>query len=258
MLHWLRQSLQLSASVLVVLFSFLFIPLTESLHDLLPDDPVIRVVRTPNPDRCRVPRFTDAGLESALAKGVRGPSKRGAQDQMRLWYHKERARKMPGMADPAPQAEVWGAVRTTMESDWPASKRYPVGSGFGYRVHPTLGVRRFHNGVDIGLPAGSEIRASLPGRVSCACQDAVSGRYVVVDHGDALASVYCHASELLVQTGDEVEQGQLVALAGSTGRSTGPHLHYGMRIGRTWLDPVLVYRLQAAARYAEPAAVAVE
>jgi len=71
-------------------------------------------------------------------------------------------------------------------------------------------------------------------------------------HGDALSSVYCHASQLLVEDGDSVERDELVVLSGSTGRSTGPHLHFGLRIGRTWIDPLMVYRLQASARFGEP------
>ena len=251
MLSWLRPTFQLASSMLLVLASFLFIPLTGMLHQLLPDDPEVRLVRAAQPDRCRVPRFTDASLEAALEQGLRGPQRRGAQDQVRLWYHKERARRVPGVADPAPQAEVWGAVRRVMESEWPVSPRWPLTSSFGDRTHPTLGGRRFHAGVDVGVPTGTGIRAVLPGRVGCACEDRVSGRHVVLEHGDALASVYCHASQLLVEEGEEVEQGQLVALSGSTGRSTGPHLHFGLRIGRTWLDPVLVYRLRAAASSAE-------
>lgn len=252
MLSWLRPFVHLSASMLLVLASFLFIPLTGMMQELLPEDPEVRVVRIPRPDRCRLPRFTDTSLEAALELGVRGPDRRGAQDQVRLWYHKERARKLPGVVDPAPQVEVWGAVRRVMESEWPVSPRWPVTSTFGDRTHPTLGGRRFHAGVDVGVPSGTGIRASLPGRVSCACQDRVSGRYVVLDHGDSLASVYCHASQLLVEDGEQVEAGQLVALSGSTGRSTGPHLHYGLRIGGTWVDPVLVYRLRAAVRFAGP------
>ncbi len=248
MLSHLRPVLDLAASTLLVLLSFLFIPLSTALQDLLPDDPVISVRLSPRPDRCRVPRFDDERLEAALAAGVRGPSRRGAQDQIRLWYHKERARRVPGLADPAPQAQVRSAVGKAMDSDWPVSPRWPLTSGFGDRQHPTLGVRRFHAGVDVGVPTGTGIRAVLPGTVRCACEDRVSGRHVVLDHGDALASVYCHASSLLVEDGEEVEQGQLVALSGSSGRSTGPHLHFGLRVGETWLDPVLVYNLRAAAR----------
>lgn len=251
MLSCLRPALDLAASTLLVLLSFMFIPLTGMMHDLLPEDPEVRVRRIPQHDRCRVPRFSDASLEAGLAAGVRGPQRRGTQDQVRLWFHKERARRVPGVADPAPQAEVWGAVRKAMDSDWPVSPRWPLTSAFGDRDHPTLGGRRFHAGVDIGVPTGTGIRAVAPGTVRCACEDRVSGRHVVLDHGDALASVYCHASTLLVEDGEEVEQGQLVALSGSTGRSTGPHLHFGLRVGATWLDPVLVYNLQAAARHAE-------
>jgi hypothetical protein len=249
-LLWLRHTAHLFLSLLLAVASFLVIPLTEQVHDLLPDDPEIRVVRVPDPRRHRVPRFSDEGLERALGGGVRGKHASPTRDQIRIWYHKERARRLPHLEDPAPRAEVWPAVDRVMDMGWPAPERYPVGSGFGYRVHPILGKRSFHTGSDIGMPTGTEIYAVLPGRVSCACQDAVSGKYVVLDHGDALASVYCHASELLVETGDQVEEGQAIALVGSTGRSTGPHLHFGLRIAGTWLDPVMVHRLQGAARFA--------
>jgi murein DD-endopeptidase MepM/ murein hydrolase activator NlpD len=243
----LRSAVQLFASLLIPLLCFMVIPLGGLAHDLLPDDSVRRVRLRPTA-RCTVPRFDDAGLEAALAAGLRGPQRRAAQDQLRLWYHKERARRVPGLTDPAPGVEPWAAVGKAMDSAWPVSPRWPLTSGFGERTHPTLGRRHFHNGVDIGLPSGAPVRASLPGRVSCACEDRVSGRYVVLDHGDALVSVYCHASQLLVEDGQEVEQGELLALSGSTGRSTGPHLHYGVRLGGTWVDPVLLYNLEAAAR----------
>jgi murein DD-endopeptidase MepM/ murein hydrolase activator NlpD len=248
-LSQLRSTLDMAASVLLVLVSFLFIPMTSLVHDLLPGDPVVRLVRSAPTPRCKVPRFTDASLEHALSIGVRGPHKRGAQDQLRLWYHKDRAGRVPGAVDPAPQAEVWGAVRSVMQSRWPVSPRWPLTSAFGERSHPTLGGRRFHSGVDIGVPRGTAVRAALPGVVSRASEDRVNGRHVVLDHGDALASVYCHAERLLVEDGERVEAGQPLALSGSTGRSTGPHLHYGLRIGGTWLDPVLVYQLQAVSRY---------
>jgi hypothetical protein len=255
-LLWLRHTVHLSLSLLLAVASFLVIPLTEQLHWLLPDDPEIRVVRVPDPRRHRVPRFDDEGLERALDAGLRGSHASSTRDQLRLWYHKERARRLPHQQDPAPRAEPWPAVDRLMAMGWPVPERYPVGSGFGFRVHPILGMRSFHTGSDIGMPVGTEIYAVLPGRVGCACQDPVSGRYVVLEHGDALASVYCHASELLVRTGERVEAGQAIALVGSTGRSTGPHLHFGLRIAGTWIDPVLVHRLQGAARFApaEPSA----
>ncbi len=252
MLHSLRSFVQMITSVSMVLGAFVFIPVTSLVHDLLPDDPEVRVVRVPSPQRCRVPRFTDASLEAALASGVRGRRSRAVQDQIRLWYHQERARVVPGQGPSLPDAEVWGAVDSVMSSGWPVSPRHPLTSGFGDRTHPVLGTRRFHAGVDIGVRSGTGVRAVLPGRVARASEDSVNGRYVELDHGDALSSVYCHASQLLVEDGDSVERDELVVLSGSTGRSTGPHLHFGLRIGRTWIDPLMVYRLQASARFGEP------
>ncbi len=239
------------ASVTMVLGAFVCIPFSSMVHDLLPDDPEVRVVRIPVARRCQVPRFTDHSLEAALASGVRGRRARAVQDQIRLWYHQERAQRLPGQGPALPDAEVWDSVRSVMSSGWPVSPRHPLTSNFGERTHPISGRRHFHAGVDIGIPSGTGIGAVLPGRVAAAAEDGVNGRYVELDHGEALSSVYCHASQLLVEHGELVDEDELVALSGSTGRSTGPHLHFGLRIGRTWIDPVLVYRLQGAARYGD-------
>jgi len=248
----LRHLLQLAAAVSATLACFLFIPATSLLHGALPQDPELRQTRVAGKARCRVPRFTDESLEQALVVGVAGRREGAVRDQLRLWRHQQDPLLDP--ADPIVDIRPWAAVDKAMDSRWPVSPRWPITSTFGDRVHSVLAGRRFHSGVDIGVPQGTVIHASLRGTVDGAREDRINGRYVVLDHGDTLASVYCHASVLLVEDGQQVERGEAVALSGSTGRSTGPHLHYGLRIGRTWLDPVLVYRLQAAVRREEPGA----
>jgi murein DD-endopeptidase MepM/ murein hydrolase activator NlpD len=102
--------------------------------------------------------------------------------------------------------------------------------------------RSNHSGVDIAVAANTEIRAAGAGRVRAAGSDDVYGLYVIIDHGDGLESVYGHASRLLVTAGDQVERGKVIALSGSTGRSTAPHLHFEVRRDGKPVDPLLFVR----------------
>ncbi|MCG9884430.1 MAG: peptidoglycan DD-metalloendopeptidase family protein [Cyanobacteria bacterium] len=113
----------------------------------------------------------------------------------------------------------------------------PLTSGFGWRVHPILGRGRFHNGLDFGAPHGSTIRAAHGGRVIVAGWFGGYGKTVVIDRGDGLSTLYGHASEIWVNDGDVVEAGQAIAAVGSTGLSTGPHLHFEVRRDGQPVDP---------------------
>jgi murein DD-endopeptidase MepM/ murein hydrolase activator NlpD len=92
--------------------------------------------------------------------------------------------------------------------------------------------------LDIALPPNTEIRAAGAGRVSAAGEDAAYGRYVVLDHGAGLQTLYGHAARLYVKRGEEVRAGQVIALSGSTGRSTAPHLHFEVRRAGRPVDPL--------------------
>ena len=101
-----------------------------------------------------------------------------------------------------------------------------VSSRYGYRIHPISGDRRFHAGIDIALPTGTEIRAGFDGVVMTAHYDRNGyGNFVVIDNGDGIRALYAHADRLLVRSGDRVERGEVIATVGTTGASTGPHLH---------------------------------
>ena len=99
-----------------------------------------------------------------------------------------------------------------------------------------------HPGLDIAVPADSYIRAAGAGTVSDAGVDEIYGQYILIDHGDGLASMYGHASRLFVEPGDPVEQNQVIALSGSTGRSTAPHLHFEIRRNGEPVDPLAYVR----------------
>lgn len=125
---------------------------------------------------------------------------------------------------------------------WPAPSYTRISSPFGYRIHPTLGVQLYHNGVDLASPSGSKILAAYDGVVVAADYTSVMGNYIMIDHGDGLYTVYMHASALYVSKGDVVIKGEHIAAVGSTGRSTGPHLHFSVRLNGQYVDPMSYFQ----------------
>jgi murein DD-endopeptidase MepM/ murein hydrolase activator NlpD len=120
----------------------------------------------------------------------------------------------------------------------PILPRTRISSGFGPRLHPILGYVRNHNGVDISAGFGEDILASGPGIVQIASGFGGYGQTVVIDHGGDLLTLYAHMSVILVEAGDEVELGDTIGLVGSTGLSTGPHLHFEVwEEGNRAVDP---------------------
>ncbi|MBD2438452.1 murein hydrolase activator EnvC [Nostoc sp. FACHB-110] len=113
----------------------------------------------------------------------------------------------------------------------------PTSSPFGWRVHPILGYRRFHAGLDFAASYGSTIRAADSGTVIFAGWYGGYGRAVIIDHGNGLTTLYGHTSELFVSEGQGVQRGQAIAAVGSTGLSTGPHLHFEVRRRGTPVNP---------------------
>lgn len=113
-----------------------------------------------------------------------------------------------------------------------------ITSGFGYRHSPFTGQWTMHGGIDIGVPYGEAILAVNRGVVVFSGWDSGHGQMVVVDHGNGVLTRYCHASQLLVSLGDEVQTGEVVALVGSTGMSTGPHLHFDVVLDGERVDPL--------------------
>ncbi len=110
-------------------------------------------------------------------------------------------------------------------------------SPFGWRIHPILGYRRFHAGLDFAASYGSKIRAADSGKVIFAGWYGGYGRAVIIDHGNGLTTLYGHTSELYVTEGQAVERGQAIGAVGSTGFSTGPHLHFEVRRNGTPVNP---------------------
>ena len=112
------------------------------------------------------------------------------------------------------------------------------GSGFGMRMHPILGRMRMHSGVDMGAPAGTPIHAAGNGLVVYSSWKNGYGYTVTLDHGSGLATLYAHCSSLLVRVGETVSRGQVIARVGSTGLSTGNHVHFEVREHGDPVDPI--------------------
>lgn len=120
---------------------------------------------------------------------------------------------------------------------WPAPSYKRISDDYGNRIHPILGTQQFHNGIDMAAPGGSPILAAYDGTVVAAAYNGSMGNYVMIDHGDSLYTIYMHASALYVSKGQEVSRGDKIAAVGSTGRSTGNHLHFSVRLNGSYVSP---------------------
>ena len=116
--------------------------------------------------------------------------------------------------------------------------RGPITSRFGYRVHPITGVYSLHRGVDISCPSGTPVQAAADGEVILAGWMGAYGYAVVIDHGGGVSTLYGHNSKLLVGVGQQVKSGQVIARSGSTGWSTGPHVHFEKRVNGKPVSPM--------------------
>ncbi|MCP3871691.1 MAG: peptidoglycan DD-metalloendopeptidase family protein [Desulfobacteraceae bacterium] len=113
-----------------------------------------------------------------------------------------------------------------------------ITSPFGYRKSPFTGRREFHSGLDISNRIGTEIIATANGRISYAARKMYIGNLVIIDHGHGRITKFGHLKKVLVKPGQEVKRGDVIALLGNTGRSTGPHVHYEVRINGTPVNPL--------------------
>lgn len=191
------------------------------------------------------------GLEEEVARleGERAKVAELARDLAEAEQQYERVRRLLGVEGAGPSQEVVlpplrgqrsGSASpegdSARPSSWPLTR-----SGFitQTRGEPSDGS---HPGLDIAVPTDSYIRASGPGTVVEAGVDPVYGRYILIDHGSGFESMYGHASRLFVQAGDQVERNEVIALSGSTGRSTAPHLHFEIRKDGQAVDPLAYVR----------------
>ncbi|MBW4541426.1 MAG: peptidoglycan DD-metalloendopeptidase family protein [Myxacorys chilensis ATA2-1-KO14] len=177
-------------------------------------------------NRLRSDRRALEAAEAQLAKDSQGISeliqRRVAENQRRL------------AAERAKNGDV-SVVLGTEQFVFPSDA--PISSSFGWRMHPILGYQKFHSGMDFAADYGSTIRAADRGTVIFAGWYGGYGNAVIIDHGNGITTLYGHSSELYVAEGQSVERGQAIAAVGSTGLSTGPHLHFEVRKDGEPTDP---------------------
>ena len=119
----------------------------------------------------------------------------------------------------------------------PAPSYTRVSDDYGNRIHPILGVKQFHNGIDFAAPGGSPILAAQSGTVIAAAYSSTMGNYIMINHGGGVITIYMHASALYVSAGQTVTKGQKIATVARTGRSTGNHLHFSVRVNGSYVSP---------------------
>ncbi len=169
----------------------------------------------------------DRAIERARAAGVALPERYASH---RPYLPSEAAREADDVLART------AALAMVLDLRWPVEGGR-ISSGYGERTHPVLGRKRFHNGIDVAVPIGTPVMSAQSGTVSRARHDNLNGNYVVVDHGHGVRTSYCHLDGSVVEEGAEVTPGQLIGQSGNTGRSTGPHLHWTIRVGRETVDP---------------------
>ncbi len=191
------------------------------------------------------------GLEEELARleAERGQVTKLAQDLAEAEQQYERVRRLLGVEGAAASGEIAlpplrgeaaaggpSSDGSAVPSSWPLTR-----AGFITQMR-NVTEGGTHPGLDIAVPADTYIRASGPGIVVDAGVDEIYGRYILLDHGNGLETMYGHASRLFVEAGDQVEQNEVIALSGSTGRSTAPHLHFEIRKDGQAVDPLTYVR----------------
>ena len=147
-----------------------------------------------------------------------------------------RAAAAAAAAQSAGQGSSYTWVQGTGQLGWPVSGE--ITSPYGYRVHPIWGTTIYHSGIDIGVDEGTPVHAADSGVIVWSGWMGGYGYAVVIDHGNGLSTLYGHNSELAVDEGQSVFKGQVVAYAGSTGNSTGPHVHFEVRENGDPVDPM--------------------
>ncbi len=142
----------------------------------------------------------------------------------------------PHMSAMVQDLEDWRSYRASLPSIWPVHAT--VGSGFGYRRNPVTRRWLFHKGIDLGCPRGTPIFAVAPGVITFSAYNAGYGRMIDIDHGYGIKTRYAHNTSNYVKVGDVVDVGEIIGTVGSTGRSTGPHLHFELHIDEQAVDPM--------------------
>ena len=170
-----------------------------------------------------------AGIQEA----IRAEENQIAAIEAEIRRQEEEARKKAEAQGQSYETKNLGSISFI----WPCPASGRITSAFGGRSSPTEGASSNHQGIDIGAPTGSSILAAASGSVVIATYSASAGNYVMINHGGGVYTVYMHMNSIGVSVGQSVSQGQQIGTVGSTGYSTGPHLHFGIRSNGTYVNP---------------------
>jgi len=185
------------------------------------------------------PELAPAPKDGAGVGGIPAPE---ADDRVAAGPQDELALLLQTVAEEGPRLRELervvgrtGEVVNALPLRWPIRGR--VNSEFGRRSSPWGGAAERHDGLDISVPLGTPVMCPAPGRVVLAGGGGDYGRHIMIDHGNGVRSLYGHMSKVDVRPGQLVEKGTILGLTGSTGRSTGPHLHYELRVAGKAVNP---------------------
>ncbi|MGQ4537086.1 M23 family metallopeptidase [Dermabacteraceae bacterium P7074] len=169
-----------------------------------------------------------------------------SEDDVKKQFTKD---ALPDVSIEKPKEAPAAALEAAQDAPKSSSSGYihpvnaPITSGYGWRVHPTLGYRKLHDGIDFGASCGTPVRAAAAGKVIEAQYSGASGNRIKVDHGNGVITGYFHLSAYKVRAGQQVSQGQVIGNVGSTGRSTGCHLHFAkMNRDGQYSNPISLLR----------------
>ena len=171
---------------------------------------------------------------AGIQKAIEAEENNIASIEARIRAEEEAAKKKAEESGETYVTKTVGDISFT----WPCPASSRITSSFGDRESPTEGASSNHKGVDIGASTGSAVLAAADGTVVIATYSASAGNYVMINHGGGVYTVYMHMSSIAVSVGQEVSRGETVGAVGSTGYSTGPHLHFGLRINGTYVNPL--------------------
>jgi len=192
------------------------------------------------------PAFANSSATADISAPLRAaqaakPSPLGNSDEefRQLFSNWQSLDKGQGLVQPTtqPQRKMMVAGPVSIPSRVPI-EGVRLSSSYGMRTHPVLGGRRAHNGVDLAAPTGTPIYATGDGAVSKAEWFSSYGLYVALEHGSDIQTRYAHMSRLNVRAGQQVRKGDIIGFVGTTGRSTGPHLHYEVRVAGRSVNPM--------------------
>lgn len=223
-----------------MVFRFLILPLLLLVYReaegqvLFRDDPAARrdstparfsVTRLGNQPQVDVGRSPESELPGELS-----------EEEVTAWLDSLNASVSVGVPSATSTRSWWASLPYQLPLSRAGGVR--LSSGYGLRTHPVLGVKRYHDGIDLATPAHAPVYATADGVVAGVHRSAGLGLSVTLRHAHGLQTVYGHLSRCDLRAGQPVRRGQRVGAVGSTGRSTGPHLHYALRQGGRYIDPL--------------------